>query len=143
MVASKNIRSGEEVTISYGKRNNDDLLQYFGFVEEKNSYDRYVISNRFSDGKNIFVTKMPIDCWNLVNIFSLLGIKEKRELTMLSPEQLKVLRDILGEELKEYDNRVSSFYDNEIKFIGNERLISEFLGAKREVLTAALERLNK
>lgn len=33
----------EQVTISYGDRHNDDLIQYFGFVERNNPFDRYVI----------------------------------------------------------------------------------------------------
>jgi hypothetical protein len=32
-----------QVTISYGNRNNDELLQYFGFVEENCAFDRFVV----------------------------------------------------------------------------------------------------
>jgi hypothetical protein len=32
-----------EVTISYGNKDNDDLLQYFGFVERDNDFDEYTI----------------------------------------------------------------------------------------------------
>jgi hypothetical protein len=32
-----------QITISYGNRNNDDLLQYFGFVEVDCAFDRYVV----------------------------------------------------------------------------------------------------
>ena len=38
--ANRQIQTNEEITISYGQKNNDDLLQYFGFVELKNVYDR-------------------------------------------------------------------------------------------------------
>ena len=31
--------------ISYGKRDNDDLFQYFGFVEKNNKFDKYVFNN--------------------------------------------------------------------------------------------------
>ena len=32
-----------QITISYGNRNNDDLLQYFGFVEVGCLFDRFVV----------------------------------------------------------------------------------------------------
>jgi len=35
------ISSGSEVTISYGKRNNDDLFLSYGFVERDNPFDLY------------------------------------------------------------------------------------------------------
>ena len=34
-----------QVTISYGNRDNDDLLQYFGFVEENCAFDRFVVED--------------------------------------------------------------------------------------------------
>ena len=43
MVADKSLGVGEEITISYGNRHNDALLQYFGFVEQHNMFDRYVL----------------------------------------------------------------------------------------------------
>lgn len=36
------LESGEQVYISYGQRDNDKLLQYYGFVEDKNPNDVYV-----------------------------------------------------------------------------------------------------
>ena len=39
------IQAGAEITLSYGDKNNDDLLQYFGFIEEKNTFDRYIVVN--------------------------------------------------------------------------------------------------
>jgi len=36
-------RRGEQVFISYGDRSNDQLLQYYGFVEEDNPHDVYVV----------------------------------------------------------------------------------------------------
>lgn len=32
-----------QITLSYGQRTNDDLLQFFGFVEIDNVHDRYVV----------------------------------------------------------------------------------------------------
>eukprot|EP01041_Mallomonas_annulata_P010430 gene10430-21761_t len=39
------IKEGDQLTISYGERSNDYLLQYFGFVEENNAFDTYIISS--------------------------------------------------------------------------------------------------
>uniref|UniRef100_A0A7S3EP57 SET domain-containing protein n=1 Tax=Rhodosorus marinus TaxID=101924 RepID=A0A7S3EP57_9RHOD len=36
-------KKGEQVFISYGDRSNDQLLQYYGFVEENNPHDVYVV----------------------------------------------------------------------------------------------------
>ncbi|CAM9150887.1 unnamed protein product [Heterosigma akashiwo] len=36
---------GEQIFISYGKKSNDYLLQYYGFVEEDNPYDDYVLTS--------------------------------------------------------------------------------------------------
>ena len=38
--ALQDLQPGEEITLSYGNKHNDDLLQYFGFVEEDNPFDR-------------------------------------------------------------------------------------------------------
>jgi hypothetical protein len=43
MQANQDIAIGQEITISYGEKHNDDLLIYFGFVEEGCLYDRYVV----------------------------------------------------------------------------------------------------
>lgn len=37
------VNSGEEVYISYGSRSNDQLLQYYGFVETDNPHDVYIM----------------------------------------------------------------------------------------------------
>lgn len=41
--ANTAIPNGQEVYISYGERSNDQLLQYYGFVEPNNSNDIYVM----------------------------------------------------------------------------------------------------
>ena len=33
----------EEVCLSYGQRSNDQLLQFYGFVENENPYEQYVL----------------------------------------------------------------------------------------------------
>eukprot|EP00607_Mallomonas_marina_P010275 CAMPEP_0182423944 /NCGR_PEP_ID=MMETSP1167-20130531/10045_1 /TAXON_ID=2988 /ORGANISM="Mallomonas Sp, Strain CCMP3275" /LENGTH=410 /DNA_ID=CAMNT_0024603337 /DNA_START=145 /DNA_END=1374 /DNA_ORIENTATION=+ len=42
--STKQLSAGEEVTLSYGDKSNDYLLQYFGFVEPNNAFDVYKIS---------------------------------------------------------------------------------------------------
>lgn len=37
------VQQGNEMFISYGPRNNDQLLQYYGFVEEDNVHDVYIL----------------------------------------------------------------------------------------------------
>lgn len=46
-----------QITLSYGQRTNDDLLQFFGFVEIDNVHDRYVVVDapekiRFLSGRH-------------------------------------------------------------------------------------------
>ncbi len=36
---------GQEVCISYGQQSNDRLLQYYGFVEQRNPADTYVMTS--------------------------------------------------------------------------------------------------
>lgn len=43
LASSKEIPAGKEVTISYGTRSNDQLLQYYGFVEQDNPNDVYIL----------------------------------------------------------------------------------------------------
>ena len=41
--ATQTTSSGEEIFISYGSRSNDQLLQYYGFVETDNPHDVYIM----------------------------------------------------------------------------------------------------
>lgn len=43
MRAKENIFKNEEIRISYGKKSNDNLFQFFGFIESSNPYDRYYL----------------------------------------------------------------------------------------------------
>jgi hypothetical protein len=43
LAADVQVNSGNEVFISYGSRSNDQLLQYYGFVEQDNPHDVYVM----------------------------------------------------------------------------------------------------
>lgn len=41
--SSTNIAKGDQIYISYGARSNDQLLQYYGFVETNNPHDVYIL----------------------------------------------------------------------------------------------------
>ena len=41
--ALNDVSQGSEMFIQYGPRNNDQLLQYYGFVEENNAHDVYIL----------------------------------------------------------------------------------------------------
>ncbi|KAL7569232.1 hypothetical protein ACA910_016786 [Epithemia clementina (nom. ined.)] len=43
LVTSQSVRKGQPVDISYGSRSNDQLLQYYGFVEQNNPSDVYIM----------------------------------------------------------------------------------------------------
>ncbi|KAL7510821.1 hypothetical protein ACHAXN_008125 [Cyclotella atomus] len=57
----KDICKGEEVCIQYGPRNNDQLLQYYGFVEKSNVHDVYILP--------------PIREWDISSLESACGRK--------------------------------------------------------------------
>lgn len=46
--AGKAFQEGEQVFISYGNQTNDRLLQFYGFVEEDNPNDAFVVCNSVS-----------------------------------------------------------------------------------------------
>lgn len=45
------LAQGEQVFISYGNQGNDHLLQFYGFVEPDNPWDRYTIDRLASHGQ--------------------------------------------------------------------------------------------
>jgi hypothetical protein len=51
-IAGRDFIAGTEVLISYGKRSNDHLLQYYGFVEQDNPHDVYIIQDFFNKVDN-------------------------------------------------------------------------------------------
>ena len=59
--ARGSIAAGSEVLISYGNRDNDDLLQYFGFVEADNPWDLY--KALLPGGAALIVTKRERATW--------------------------------------------------------------------------------
>ena len=48
MQASESVGAGEQVLISYGTRSNDQLLQFYGFVEESNQDDLFEVPGLWS-----------------------------------------------------------------------------------------------
>jgi hypothetical protein len=60
----RELAEGEEVLISYGDRDNDDLLQHFGFVEPSNPHDLF--RQPLSDGSStLTVTKRGRETWTV------------------------------------------------------------------------------
>lgn len=49
-----------QLTISYGNRNNDNLLQYFGFVESNNPHDHFIICDSLRLLGSLDVANDPI-----------------------------------------------------------------------------------
>lgn len=45
VTAETAVAAGEEVTISYGDRTNDELLQFYGFCEVDNQHDEYALED--------------------------------------------------------------------------------------------------
>ena len=59
------VTQGEQVFITYGQQSNDNLLQYYGFVELKNPADVYVVTNMLhalQDLPYLNITKERIQC---------------------------------------------------------------------------------
>ena len=112
--AEETVPAGEELTLSYGNRDNDDLLQYFGFVESANPYDKYEFQGEMDV---IRVTKGSREGWKTPNIDDL------------------ALKELLNAELE----RLHCFM--EVSPNGRDtvsKLINAFVKAKVEVLQAAM-----
>ncbi|GFR49677.1 hypothetical protein Agub_g11825, partial [Astrephomene gubernaculifera] len=45
VVASRDVKQGEQVFISYGPQSNDSLLQYYGFSEPANQHDTHILTD--------------------------------------------------------------------------------------------------
>ena len=141
----------EQLSLSYGKRDNDDLLQYFGFVEIDNPHDKYEFLRRApapgvkdrvgevvppsSGGQRVLVTRGDRDTWDTP------GVIDDKELKEILLGELRRLVDVLLElELE----RVKVHDDDDVRIgrdEGGSRLLAAFLKEKRKVLEAALVRL--
>ena len=58
MQASRDVNVGEELTITYGEKHNDDLLQYFGFLELDCAFDRYVVEDPIATLQHAIAARM-------------------------------------------------------------------------------------
>jgi hypothetical protein len=77
MTANRDIVVAEQITISYGNRNNDDLLQYFGFVEVDCAFDRYVVQDPLSVLRKVIDSRIKNDGNSDINLINLQIIFEK------------------------------------------------------------------
>ena len=59
LAADVQVNSGDQVFISYGSRSNDQLLQYYGFVEQDNPHDVYVMP--------------PLRSWDIAGLETAIG----------------------------------------------------------------------
>ena len=60
MQASRDVNAGEELTITYGEKHNDDLLQYFGFLELDCAFDRYVVEDPIATLRQAIAARMVV-----------------------------------------------------------------------------------
>ena len=116
--AGESVKAGQELTLSYGDRDNDDLLQYFGFVETDNPYDQYVFGG---PGGRIRVTKGSREGWETP------GVDDAALRGLLMDELGRLERLLLGE---------GSSVDGNIP----SRLMMVFLAEKLGVIKEAIRR---
>ena len=83
----------EEITISYGERHNDDLLQYFGFVEKNNQYDIYrgiINGNGGSSSSGSSSSSYEINCKDRTTWVVPPEVDERMLKTALKGEEIKL-----------------------------------------------------
>ena len=132
------IPPGAELLISYGDRDNDDLLQYFGFVEADNAQDRYVLDvERTGTLSPIVVNRRDRSTWTIPDDVKAQDIKP------LLQKELQAVVD----EMDRHRNRDG---ENAAKEAGEgadesqkrvDCLLTSFLQSKRETLQCALHLL--
>lgn len=66
VITTEAVPANTEFRISYGDRHNDDLLQYYGFVESNNQCDRYVIVNAQEKLQQLLSSKQSLTEQNLM-----------------------------------------------------------------------------
>lgn len=120
--STKPIGKGEEVLISYGERDNDDLMQYFGFVEADNAQDRYVLDvERTGTLSPVVVNRRDMSTWTLPDDIKAQDIKP-----LLSRELLTISSQL--DEAGMENGKISC-------------LLRSFLQSKRDTLQSALAKL--
>jgi hypothetical protein len=157
--SAREIRKDSEVTISYGNKTNDELFQYFGFVEENNPHDNYVITNIFlkiskilerADIKIDLKTGLKTDFLNLkpnTSEFDSITVNKRsiqswdtanyrRLITNQASDEvlvLKILHELIRSEFADIEEN-SLRIDTDKKF----HLINKFISSKKQVLLCAL-----
>ena len=116
--ADEGVQAGHELTLSYGNRDNDDLLMYFGFVESANPHDHFVFQGK--TGK-IRVTKGSREGWETP------GVESDTALKGLLAGELRRLEGLLEENPSTEKDTAS-------------KLIDAFVEEKVKVLKAAIKR---
>lgn len=99
VVACKSYVQGEQVFVSYGKQSNDSLLQYYGFCEEDNPSDSYVMTNMLKWLDQVqSVSQERLDALNLAGLLgSLQEVTVTR--TGFPGETLQALRFLLADDV--------------------------------------------
>lgn len=143
VTASCNIDQNREVCLSYGKRDNDAFLQYFGFVQQDNPNDRYVLVDASrkcgqcggadvpSSSDIITVNKGDPSSWSIAAV-----LPSDTALTANSRERLL---GMLQNELTEF-----SCTSEVWKSTNPDKTVQQqFLDAKRDVLLSSINTLKR
>ena len=115
VLSTKPYSKGDQVFISYGERSNDQLLQYYGFVEANNANDVYEFDNiarRLADAcSKLSITALGLDEYASSNPAPTLLAPTGFDPTFMSDmdkmcggeaQARKVLSSLLQEELGKY-----------------------------------------
>jgi hypothetical protein len=143
-------KEGDELTLSYGDKNNDDLLQYFGFVENNNVFDRYVIVDpqvSFDNALKALSEQKKIDKsekLSLMKTAAALGnenvlVEDSDEVT--TPWEGEILRIIIEYELVRLTNYFTSIDTNGGKGKEESALGDIFLKEKMKLLQKVISKL--
>lgn len=126
-----------EMTISYGNRDNDDFLQFFGFVEADNPHDCYrmALPDGPKDDNVLVVTRGPRAEWTVPISLSDSDDSRLRAALRAELDRITQARKALSPSVGEGQGQGGA---------GSEKasaLLSAFLGEKAKVLEAALVRI--
>lgn len=138
MRSLKTLEPGEQVFVSYGERDNDKLVQYYGFVENDNPNDVYVFGEEVE-----MLLKVPKGklCIGRDGKFTTVTRKElSKSLQGGEKEIEKVLRDLCASELDGFPTTVKEDVELLKKGQMNDRMklaIQYRLGKKKILASAA------
>ena len=119
-------QTGEEVFISYGAKTNDQLVQYYGFIEDQNPHDLYKLEIHVASGTSVMVSVKPngqLSTESLDMIAHDGGIQELFKDTVGKGKISDAVNDSLVEALeKELKSKETSLEDDE-RLLQNPGLI--------------------